>query len=93
MERAGSRSSKISGPSSATLVRVRTSGRVVLQFHILRNGGVQQLMLEDASGTPSMDAAAMSSIRLSDPFPPLPSEYPGADVRLRFVYFYNMSPQ
>jgi TonB family protein len=75
------------------IARLGKRGRVVLQFHILRNGGVQELMLEDASGTPSMDSAAMSSIRLSDPFPPLPSEFPGADVRLRFVYFYNMSPQ
>jgi len=75
------------------IARLGKRGRVVLQFHILRNGGVQQLVLEDASGTPSMDSAAMSSIRLSDPFPPLPQEFPGSDVRLRFVYFYNLSPQ
>jgi TonB family protein len=75
------------------IARLGKRGRVVLQFHILRNGGVQRLVLEDPSGTPSMDAAAMSSIRLSDPFPPLPAEFPGADIRLRFVYFYNMSSQ
>lgn len=74
------------------IARLGKRGRVVLQFHILRNGSVQSLSLEDPSGTPSMDSAAMSSIRLSDPFPPLPGEFPGADIRLRFVYFYNMSP-
>jgi TonB family protein len=75
------------------IARLGKRGRVVLQFHILRNGGVQQLVLEDGSGTPSMDSAAMSSIRLSDPFPPLPQEFPGSDVRLRFVYLYNTSAQ
>ena len=74
------------------IARIGRRGRVVLQFHILRNGGVQQLALEDGSGTVSLDSAALSSIRLSDPFPPLPAEFPGADIRLRFVYFYNMSP-
>jgi len=29
---------------------------------------------------------------LSNPFPPLPAEFPGSFVQLRFGYFYNMSP-
>ncbi len=72
------------------IARLGRRGRAVVQFHILRDGGVEQLVLEDGSGTTSLDSAAMSSIRLSDPFPPLPSEFPGADIRLRFVYFYNL---
>ncbi|MSO20687.1 MAG: TonB family protein [Acidobacteria bacterium] len=72
------------------IARLGRKGRAVVQFHILRDGGVEQLVLEDGSGTTSLDSAALSSIRLSDPFPPLPSEFPGADIRLRFVYFYNL---
>ncbi|MBI2815439.1 MAG: TonB family protein [Acidobacteria bacterium] len=72
------------------IARLGRQGRVVLQFSILRNGGVPDLVLTSSSGTESMDAAALSSIRLSNPFPPLPPEFPGQDIRLRFIYLYNM---
>ena len=72
------------------IARLGKQGRVVLEFSILRNGNVPDLVLRFGSGTESLDGAALSSIRLSSPFPPLPSEFPGQDVRLRFIYLYNM---
>jgi len=72
------------------IARLGKQGRVVLEFSILRNGNVPDLILRGSSGTDSLDQAALSSIHLSAPFPPLPAEFPGQDIRLRFIYLYNM---
>ena len=72
------------------IARLGKQGRVVLEFSILRNGNVPDLILRGSSGTESLDQAALSSIHLSAPFPPLPPEFPGQDIRLRFIYLYNM---
>lgn len=67
-------------------------GVVSITFHINRDGsmpGVDPLM-ERTSGKEPLDAAAMSSIRTSSPFEPLPQEFKGPDIQLRFVFFYNL---
>jgi TonB family protein len=74
------------------IARLGRQGRVVLEFSIQRNGNVPDVLLVSGSGTESMDSAAHASIRLSNPFPQLPAEYPGGEIRLRFGYFYNMRP-
>ena len=75
------------------IARLGRKGRTILQFTIRKNGSVVNLQIMDGSGTSSMDSAALSSIRLSDPFPPLPSEFPGGEIVLRFGYYYNMQPE
>jgi len=72
------------------IARLGKQGRVALEFTIERNGRVPDLMLRVSSGTDSLDSAALASIRLSNPFPALPPEFPGEDIRLRFVYLYNL---
>lgn len=74
------------------LARLGKQGRVALEFSILRDGSVPDLDLVVGSGTTSFDSAAMASIRLSNPFPALPSEFPGESIRLRFIYLYNIRP-
>jgi len=73
--------------------RLGRKGRVILQFTIRKDGSVENLQMMDGSGTGSLDLAALSSIRLSNPFPPLPAEFPGNDILLRFGYYYNMRPE
>jgi TonB family protein len=75
------------------IAQLGRKGRVILQFSIRKDGSVPDLNLMSGSGTPSMDSAALSSIRLSNPFPPLPPEFPGNDILLRFGYYYNMEPE
>jgi TonB family protein len=75
------------------IARLGRKGRAILRFRILKNGTVAELQLIDGSGTDSMDSAALSSIRLSNPFPPLPKEFPGQDILLQFGYYYNMQPE
>lgn len=67
-------------------------GIVVLTFHVNRDGSVSGVepVLERTSGKQPLDAAAMSSIRASSPFEPLPQQFKGPNIELRFIYFYNL---
>lgn len=76
-------------PESA---RLGDQGKVVLQFRIQRNGVVpeQEPVMMGSSGKEPLDRAAMSSIRASTPFEPLPSAFSGPYIELRFIFLYNM---
>jgi len=67
-------------------------GRVVLQFRIMRDGGVpgQEPSLMSSSGKDPLDRAASSAIRASSPFEPLPSQFSGPYIELRFIFLYNL---
>lgn len=67
-------------------------GVVYITFHINPDGSmtVTDPVLERTSGKEPLDAAAMSAIRTSSPFPPLPREFKGPNLGLRFVFFYNL---
>lgn len=67
-------------------------GIVSITFHINPDGSmsVSDPVLERTSGKEPLDAAAMSAIRTSNPFPPLPKEFKGPNLGLRFVFFYNL---
>jgi TonB family protein len=76
-------------PESA---RLGDQGRVVLQFRIMRDGGVPALepYLAAGSGREPLDRAAVSAIRTSSPFGPLPPSFSGAHIELRFIFLYNL---
>jgi TonB family protein len=76
-------------PESA---RLGDQGKVILQFRIMRNGVVpeQEPVLMGTSGKEPLDRAAMSSIRASTPFEPLPSAFSGPYIELRFIFLYNI---
>lgn len=67
-------------------------GRVVLEFSIRRDGSVpnadpQRLL---SSGKEPLDRAAVSAIRSSNPFDHLPPAFTGPEIRLRFIFLYNL---
>ena len=67
-------------------------GRVVLQFHIMKNGAVPS---EDpfrlmGSGKEPLDRAAVSAIRSSNPFGPLPPAFSGPYIEIRIIFLYNL---
>ena len=76
-------------PESA---RLGERGKVVLQFRIMRDGSVPpgEPQLMRTSGRQPLDFAAMSSIRTSNPFEPLPAQFSGPFIELRFIYLYNL---
>lgn len=71
-------------------VRLGRRGRVSIQFAINRNGSVPKLVIVSNSGTDALDRAAVAGISASNPFPPLPTEFKGDQVRLQFTFMYNM---
>jgi TonB family protein len=74
-------------PESARMGR---RGKVLLQFIVDRNGSVPKLVIAMPSGAEALDRAAVAGISASVPFPPLPPEFKGNEVRLQFAFTYNM---
>jgi outer membrane biosynthesis protein TonB len=76
-------------PESA---RMGEKGIVTITFHVYRDGSVRipDPVLERTSGREPLDAAALSSIRTSSPFEPLPSQFKADFIELRFGFFYNI---
>ena len=75
-------------PESARMGMNR--GRTLIQFSVSRNGSVPKLVIAKTSGHPPLDRAAVAGISASNPFPPLPGEYLGQDIRLQFTFLYNI---
>jgi TonB family protein len=74
-------------PESA---RLGQRGRVLVQFIINRRGGVPKLVIAETSGTAAFDRAAVAGISASYPFPPLPNNYKGNEIRLQLAFTYNL---
>ena len=68
-------------------------GKVSIEFSILKNGQAVGMAYVSGSGDVALDRAAYGGITASNPFPPLPSEYAGQALRLRFTFFYNPDPR
>jgi TonB family protein len=73
-------------PESARLGR---RGTVLVQFAIAKDGTVTKVVFATNSGVESLDRAAVASISMSNPFPPLPAEFRGNVIRLQLTYAYN----
>ena len=75
-------------------VRLGDKGVVSLEFRIMKNGSVPagEPVRVRGSGKEPLDRAAISSIRASNPFEPLPSAFSGDFIQLRFTYYYNLQP-
>lgn len=74
-------------PESARFGR---TGKVLLQFAISKDGGVPKLVIVLPSGTESLDRAAVAGVSASNPFPPLPSEFRGDQIRVQLAFHYNV---
>lgn len=73
-------------------VSLGDQGIVVLQFKIMQDGSVpsdEPNLLQTSQKEP-LDRAAVSSVRASNPFGPLPSAYKRPYIELRFSYYYNI---
>jgi TonB family protein len=75
-------------PESARLGR---RGRTAVQFIIAKDGKVPKLVIAIPSGADALDRAAVTGISASNPFPPLPPNFPGEQIRLQLVFTYNLA--
>jgi TonB family protein len=64
-------------------------GRVTIEFAILKDGQVAGMKLVKTSGDVELDRGAWGGITGSNPFPPLPTEFGGQFLGLRFAFYYN----
>jgi TonB family protein len=64
-------------------------GKLAIQFVINKNGSVEGMRLIAPSGDVALDRAAWGGITASNPFPPLPKEFNGPYLALRFRFYYN----
>jgi len=74
------------------LIRSGTQAKVVVIFDIRNNGRIENLQIARSSGLPPYDRAAVSSLKLSEPFPNFPVSFSGDHISLQFSYFYNIKP-
>lgn len=68
-------------------------GRVGITFKILPNGTVapHSMHLDSGSGDVSLDKAAWAAINYAG-YPPLPKNFKGPYLELRFYFLYNIKP-
>jgi TonB family protein len=64
-------------------------GKLAIEFAITKDGQVAGMKLIASSGDTALDRAAWGGITASDPFPPLPTEFGGQYLALRFRFYYN----
>jgi len=64
-------------------------GKVSIEFAILKDGKVAGMKIVGPSGDTPLDRAAWGGITASDPFAPLPKEFHGPYIALRFHFYYN----
>jgi TonB family protein len=64
-------------------------GKLTIEFAITREGKLADMRLVATSGDSALDRPAWGSITASTPFPPLPSEFTGPYLALRFPFYYN----
>jgi len=67
-------------------------GKVSIDFEVLRDGTVQNLLIKTPSGIMSFDQAALNALAMSNPLPPLPEVYPKPLLKGRFTFYYNITP-
>jgi TonB family protein len=67
-------------------------GKLSIEFAITKDGQIAGLRYVSGSGDVALDRAAYGGITASNPFPPLPKEFGGQYLGLRFTFFYNPDP-
>ena len=75
-------------PESARAPMMK-KGKVTIEFAILKDGTVQGMTLVSTSGDVALDRGAWGGITASNPFSPLPTEFRGQYLGLRFTFYYN----
>lgn len=64
--------------------------RVVILFKIDRDGNLLSCSVQQSSGLPNADKAAIRAVYLTAPFKPLPAEFKGSSIDISFTFDYNV---
>ncbi len=63
-------------------------GRLRIDFSITKDGTIKDIKVVRSSSYPSLDDAAITALRLSSPFPPLPESFGVGDVSIHGSFEY-----
>jgi TonB family protein len=66
-------------------------GKVGIEFRINPDGSVKEMVLKFPSGDVALDRAAWGGITGASPYPPLPKDFKGPYLALRFGFYYNIT--
>ena len=66
------------------------SKQVVLLFSISKDGRLSSIKVHKSSGLTAADNAAMTAVKLTAPFKPLPAGFKGQSVDIQFTFDYNV---
>lgn len=66
-----------------------SKGNTTVIFYIDRDGRFMNARIVMSSGSNSLDLAALNAVIESNPFPPLPEDFPGDHVGAKFIFSYN----
>lgn len=76
-------------PESVRMGTLR--GENTVELIIDHNGSIPKLVLGDPSNITALDRASVAAVSMSNPFPPLPDDFKGAEFRLALTFRYNIS--
>jgi TonB family protein len=82
---------KISASWYSSLVTPGLRGKfvAVVYFKILRNGGIEDVVLESKSGIDTLDLSALRAVNNAAPFPPLPQAFPYRNLGVHFEFEWS----
>jgi TonB family protein len=82
---------KISSSWYSSLVSPGLRGKfvVVVYFKILRNGRIEDLAVEQQSGSDSLDLSALRAVENAAPFPPLPTSFTYRYLGVHFEFEWS----
>ena len=65
-------------------------GQLLIEFHIAKDGRLESIELVHTSGTQILDEAALTAVKLAQPFPPVPDEISKANVAINGQFRYQI---
>jgi TonB family protein len=82
---------KISSNWLVSLVspNIVTAPRLYMEFDILRDGTINNVEITQSSGVPEVDRSALRAVLASNPMGPLPNDYAGSKVSVKFYFDFR----
>jgi protein TonB len=65
-------------------------GELVIEFHIAKDGRLEFIELRDSSGTRILDDAALTAVKLAQPFPPVPDDIAKRTLAINGQFRYQI---
>jgi len=65
-------------------------GELLIEFHIAKDGRLEFIELRHTSGQPILDDAAMTAVKLAQPFPPVPDEIAKRTLAINGQFRYQI---